>query len=104
MTPKTKEEAKKRTEMLVALRNRYPDRVKQAQALLKEQQAVRKVIRRAMQTGPQTVPQLAEATGLLAHEVLWHVTAMKKYSLVEEVGIDEDEAYYLYRLSKEVKS
>jgi hypothetical protein len=28
---------------------------------------------------------------------------MKKYGLVEEAGLDEDEAYYLYRSSKEAR-
>jgi predicted transcriptional regulator len=103
MTSETREEAKKRTEMLAALRDQRRDRVKQAQALLKELQTVRKALQRAMQSGPQTVPQLAGATSIPAHQVLWHVTAMKKYGLVEEAGLDEDEAYYLYRLSKEAR-
>jgi hypothetical protein len=101
MTSETKEEAKKRTEMLATLRDQHRDRVKLAQALLKEQQTVRKALKGAMQSGPQTIPQLAGATRIPADEVLWHVTAMKKYGLVEEAGLDEDEAYFLYRLSKE---
>jgi predicted ArsR family transcriptional regulator len=103
MTSEAREEAKKRTEMLAALRDQRRERVKQAQALLKEQQAARKALQRALQSGPQTVPQLAGATGIPAQQVLWHVTAMKKYGLVEEAGLDEDEAYYLYRLSKEAR-
>jgi predicted ArsR family transcriptional regulator len=104
MTSKTKSEAKKRTEMLVALRNRDPERLKQTQALLKEQQSIRRVLQHAMETGPQTIPQLAEATGMPSREVLWHVISMKKYGLVEEVAMNEDETYYLYGLSKEAKS
>jgi predicted ArsR family transcriptional regulator len=101
MTARSKEEAKKRTELLASLRDQRRDQVSKSQALLKEQQAVRRSLQRALQAGPQTVPQLAEATGLPAHQVLWHVTALKKYGQVEEVGMDEDEVYYLYRLSKE---
>ncbi len=29
---------------------------------------------------------------------------MKKYGLVEEAGMDEDEVYYLYRLAQEAQS
>jgi predicted ArsR family transcriptional regulator len=101
MTARSKEEAKKRTELLASLRDQHRDQVSKSQALLKEQQAVRRSLQRALQAGPQTVPQLAEATGLPAHQVLWHVTALKKYGQVEEVGMDEDETYFLYRLSKE---
>jgi predicted Rossmann fold nucleotide-binding protein DprA/Smf involved in DNA uptake len=103
MTAKKREEAKKQTEMLAALRKQHSDQVKQAQTLLKEQKDVRKTLRGAMKAGPRTVPQLAEATGLPAHEVLWHVAAMKKYGLVIEEGLNEDYEYYLYALSKEAK-
>ena len=103
MTAKKREEAKKQTEMLAALRKQRSEQVKQDQALLKEQQGVRKMLRGAMKAGPRTIPQLAEATGLPSHKVLWHVTAMKKYGLVIEEGLNEDYEYYLYALSEEVK-
>jgi len=100
----TKEEAKKRTEMLADLRKQHRESVKKAQALLKEQQVARKAISRAMQGEPKSIPQIAEATGIPAHEVLWHVAAMKKYGEVAETGMDEDYEYYLYRLAKEAAS
>ena len=89
--------------MLASLREQHRDRVKLAQALLKEQQTIRRALERAMESGPQTVPQLAAAAHIPADQVLWHVTAMKKYGLVQDAGLDEDEAYVLYRLSREVK-
>jgi predicted Rossmann fold nucleotide-binding protein DprA/Smf involved in DNA uptake len=101
MTDTSKEEAKRRTEMLANLRKQRHDKVKQAQALLKEQQTARKAIIRAMQGEPKTIPQIAEATGLPAHKVLWYVAAMKKYGLVAEAGMDEDYTYYLYKLTQE---
>ena len=104
MNMESKEKARQRTQMLVELRKQHGERVKGAQELLKEQQAARKTISRAMQGGPRSVPQLAAATGLTAHEVLWHLAAMKKYGLVEEAGMDDAEEYYLYRLSKEEKA
>jgi hypothetical protein len=54
-----------------------------------------------MQDKPLTVPELAAATGLPAHEALWHITAMKKYNLVTEVELDD--GYYRYRLAEETK-
>jgi predicted Rossmann fold nucleotide-binding protein DprA/Smf involved in DNA uptake len=98
-----KTEAKKRTKMLVALRQQHRDSVKQVQTLLKEQQTVRKTLCRAMQAGPKSVPQLAEATEMPAHEILWHLAAMKKYGLVVETGLDEADEYYLYGLPEEAK-
>ena len=56
-----------------------------------------------MKTGPQTVPQIAEAAEMPTDLVLWHVVAMKKYDIVAETG--KDGYYYLYALadSKEGK-
>jgi predicted transcriptional regulator len=71
--------------------------VQRTQDLIKEQNALRKPIRQALKDGgAQTIPQLAERTGLPAHQVLWHVTAMRKHDLVVEAGKDGD--YYQYQL------
>ena len=102
MTKKeSKEEAKKRTEMLAGLRKQHSERVKIAQGMLKEQKAIRKTLMRAMRGGPHSVPQLAEDADLPADEVLWHIASMKKYGEVAEVGLDEDYEYYMYILEKE---
>ena len=90
--------------MLIELRKQHGERVKQAQQLFKAQQSVRKTLERAMQDAPHSVPQLAEQTDISAHEILWHIAAMKKYGLVEETGTDESGDYYLYGLSKEAKA
>ena len=92
------------THMLVELRRQRAVQVKKAQDLLRGQQAVRKKLQRAMQGEPLSVPRLAAITGTPPHEVLWHLTAMKKYGLVEEAGMDEAGEYYLYGLSKELKA
>lgn len=97
----TNEEKKKRTEMLVEMRKEHRDAVQKAQELLKAQQSARKALERALTGSPRTVPQLAQAANLPAHEVLWHVAAMKKYGIVAEAGTDESGDYYLYRLIKE---
>jgi hypothetical protein len=100
MTTNTKQEARQRTQMLAELRKQHNQHVQAAQELLKEQQAIRKKLHLALQDGPCSVPQLAEATSLPAHQVLWYVATMKKYGQVEEAGLDEAEEYYLYCLSK----
>jgi hypothetical protein len=97
----TNEEKKKRTEMLVEMRKEHRDSVQKAQELLKAQQSARKALERALTGGPHSVPQLAQATHMPAHEALWHVAAMKKYGIVAEAGTDESGDYYLYRLVKE---
>ena len=96
------QDAKQRTQLLKRLREEHQDTVARTQALLKEQNAIRKQIRQAMGDVPRTVPEVAEATGLSPDRVLWHITAMKKYDLVIEVGMSGE--YYQYQLAEESKS
>jgi hypothetical protein len=103
MTTQDKEKARQRTETMTTLRNQHSDAFKHAQALLKNQQAARKLLQQALVDGPKSVPQLAETTAIPAALVLWHIAAMKKYGLVVEVGLVEDGDYYLYELPKEGK-
>jgi len=90
--------------MLAELRKQHGAQAREAQELLKQQQTRRRGLLEALQDGPRTVPQLAAATGLPAHEVLWHVAAMRKYGHLEEAGMDEDGDYYLYGRPKEPQS
>jgi predicted transcriptional regulator len=96
-----REEAKKRSEMLKQLREQHTEGVQATQALLKAQNETRKALRNVLKDAARTIPEMAEATGLPAHEILWHVTAMKKYDLVKEEGLSG--AYYLYGLTEENK-
>jgi hypothetical protein len=45
------------------------------------------------------VPEVAEAVSLPTHEVLWHLTALKKYGVVAEAGMCGE--YVLYRRVEE---
>lgn len=59
-------------------------------------------VRKALQAGPLTVPQVAEVTGLEPHDVLWTLTAMRKYGQAVEEGVEGD--YPRYALpEREVK-
>jgi predicted transcriptional regulator len=94
----TKEEAKKRAILLKRLREEHQETVTRTQALLKEQKAIRRQICQPMRETPRAVPELAEMTGLPAGQILWHVTAMKKYGLVVENGMCGE--YYLYEMAE----
>ncbi len=59
--------------------------------------AHRKAIRGVLEREPSTVPQDCRgAESCPADEVLWHVTAMRKYGQAAEAGEDGD--YVLYAL------
>jgi predicted Rossmann fold nucleotide-binding protein DprA/Smf involved in DNA uptake len=94
--------AKQRSQFFKQLREEHHETVAQVQALLKEQKDIRRQIVQAMGNEPRTVPDIAEASGLPAEQVLWHIIAMKKYNLVIETGLSGE--YYLYQQVKEVKA
>jgi len=96
-----KEAAKKRIEILKQLREERQDTVEKAQAYLKEQQAFRRELTKAMKGGARTIPEIATSAQLPSDQVLWHIMAMKKYDIVREVGMDAE--YYQYQLTEEVK-
>jgi predicted transcriptional regulator len=96
-----KEASKKRVELLKRLREEHADTVAQTQERLKAQNAIRKQIRNALEAGPKTVPEVAQETSLPSDQVLWHITAMKKYDLVIEVGMREE--YFEYQLAEASK-
>jgi hypothetical protein len=95
----SKEDAKKRTALFKRLREEHKETVGHAQARLKEQQVIRRQICQALRDAPQTVPEVAEATGLPTDQVLWHIIAMKKYDLAVEIGMCGE--YYQYQLVEE---
>lgn len=103
MTTQEQTESKKLSTMLTNLRKQHPERVKIAQAMLKEQQGIRKALLKVLESGPQTIPQLAKATGFPTNQVLWYISVMKKYGKVVETEIDEDYEFYLYGLTRETE-
>ena len=63
------------------------------------QTKTRKKIIQVLKDGPETVPEIARATAMPSHEVLWKLMGMKKYGLVVEG--EERDGYYEYALKKE---
>jgi len=49
----------------------------------------------ALRSGPKTVPEIAEHTGLETQEALWWTASLKKYGLIIEG--DKQGAYFTYR-------
>jgi predicted transcriptional regulator len=94
-----KEPARQRTEMLKRLRAEHAESVERTQALLKEQKQIQKLICQSIREQAKTVPEIAEQVGMPTHEVLWYLTAFKKYDLVIEGGMSGE--YVLYREAQE---
>ncbi len=91
----------RRAELLKQLREEHHETVERTKALLKTQKEIRRQICQATREAPKSVPEIAEATGLPAGDILWYLTAMRKYGDVIETGMCGE--YYLYQRVEEAK-
>jgi predicted transcriptional regulator len=53
-------------------------------------------ITKSLKEGAKTIPQISKDTGIDSSDVLWYITALKKYGSVEITG--EDGSYKKYSL------
>jgi len=90
-----------RGEMLKRLRTEHAASVERTQALLKEQKRIQQSICQVLRDKPMTVPEVAEAIQMPAHQVLWYIASFKKYGLIVETGLGSD--YPLYQNVEEKK-
>ena len=65
----------------------------------RENTRIRRSVTNALSDGSKTVPEIARATGIPAHEVLWHLMSMRKYGKVVEGEASGD--YIQYALKQE---
>ena len=94
-----REIAKKRTAILKALRTEHAETVARTQALLKEQKQIEKLICQSIRENAKTVPEIAAEVHMPTNEVLWYLTAYKKYDIVVEDGMCGE--YVLYKRVQE---
>ena len=87
-----------RAAVLKRLREERRESVARTQSRLKEQKRIQRQIRQAIREHPRTVPEVAQLTGLPGYDVLWHITALRKYGEVVETGMSG--AYYLYQIAQ----
>jgi DNA-directed RNA polymerase specialized sigma subunit len=88
-----------RGELLKHLRATYPEGVKRALALQKEQKQVQSEIVKTLREKACTVPEVAAAVHIPPQQTLWYLAAMRKYNLVIENGMSGD--YPLFELAEE---
>ena len=98
-TPTTQTQNISRGELLKRLRAGHAETVERTQDLLKEQKRIQKEICQVIRENPKTIPEIAEAVDMPAHEVLWYIASFKKYGIVVEDGMCAD--YPMYRRAEE---
>jgi predicted transcriptional regulator len=91
--------AKLRTKMLKQLRVEHGETVARTQAKLKEHKLIHREICQHIRDSAKTVPEIAEALETPSQDILWHLTALKKYDIVTEDGMCGE--YVLYKRVEE---
>jgi hypothetical protein len=74
--------------------------VRDPREVMREEMLVRDRLLDTLRNGPRTVPEIAEALGLPAHEVMYWVMAARKYGYVIESSEPNEDEYYGYSLVK----
>lgn len=94
-----KDAAKQRAQLLKDLRAQHQETVERTQKLLKDQGKIEREICKTIQEKSKTVPEIAESLDIPTHRVLWFLTSLKKYNIVEEDGMSGE--YFLYKRIEE---
>ncbi len=83
-------------EKLKKLRDSRKERIKKIQQMVKEQNKIKEDIKKALETGPKSVPEISEMTSYDTEKVMWFVASLKKYGVVAEAEKKGD--YFTYKL------
>jgi hypothetical protein len=65
--------------------------------VIRDEHLMRRAILAALESGPLTVPEIAEAIGRPTHEVVFWVMGLRKYGHVTEIKEATDEGFYQYQ-------
>jgi hypothetical protein len=74
-----------------------PTMTRDVREVIRDEHLMRRPILEALGSGPLTIPQIAEAIGKPAQEVVFWVMGMRKYGYVAEIKEADDEGFYLYQ-------
>ncbi len=98
MEPEDVSKKARHKDVLKRLRTLRHETVQRVAAEVKSQKKIIAALTKSLRTGAKTVPEMAEATGLAPHEVLWWTASLKKYGIVQEA--EKRGAYFAYRLAE----
>jgi predicted transcriptional regulator len=71
--------------------------LREPREVMRDEMVMRDRVLAALDDGPKTVPEIAEAIGQPSHEVMHWVMAARRYGLVRETGQPVGD-YYQYAL------
>jgi hypothetical protein len=71
--------------------------IRDSREVIRDEHLMRTPILRALEAGPLTIPQLAEAIGAPEREVVFWVMGMRKYGWLVELKGADDDGYFRYK-------
>ena len=72
-------------------------RLRDVREVIRDEQFMRGRILKVLESGPQTIPQIAEALGKPSREVVFWVMGLRKYGWVAEIKEVDDDGYFPYQ-------
>ncbi len=71
--------------------------IRDTREIVRDEQAMRAPILAVLASGPHTIPEIAQALGRPAHEVVFWVMGLRKYGWVSEIKEVGDDGYFRYQ-------
>jgi biotin operon repressor len=87
-----------RRQAMRQLREERKEKIASAAARMKEQKRAIKAIKETLKDGDLSVPQISEKTGMATSQILWTITALRKYGEVAEG--EKAGSYFRYKLAE----
>jgi predicted Rossmann fold nucleotide-binding protein DprA/Smf involved in DNA uptake len=72
-------------------------RPRDVREIIRDEQFMRGRILKVLESGPMTIPQIAEAVGKPSHEVVFWVMGLRKYGWIAEIKEVDDDGYFTYQ-------
>jgi len=88
-------EKKRSTISVMKERRKAPDTLREG---MKEFRRIKKSIVETLKSGPMTIPEIAEKTGLDCGTVAYHLMTLRKFGEIETDRADDMDEYYYYRI------
>ena len=80
------------------MKEQLPPRLRPVREVIRDEHSMKAPILEALDSGPLTIPQIAEAVGRPSREVTMWVMGLRKYGWIMEIKEVDDEGYYPYAL------
>jgi hypothetical protein len=71
--------------------------IRDVREIIRDEQFMRAPILKALEGGPQTIPQVAAAIGKPTREVTFWVMGLRKYGWIAEIKEVDDDGYFTYQ-------